>query len=360
MSNQRTGELIYVPRPTRYGSTVFRSRLEARWAQVFDHLEIEWQYEPTGFLLDASWCPGLVECCPEPEFTEDRAYLPDFYLPQHDMWVEVKGAERTLRRGLAAWAAACLPSRLSDLPHSISNATTTRRDDAAWSLNGTGGKILLLGPVPLRDRTFTVLSPIVPHDSYASEVGDLFAYRVRLDALDERESWNYVTLHRRCDRHPWGVCSDCLTNKIVSVVQSDGHGETSVRCPNPVFNDDAFIEPWLNECDSKTWTTTGSGQPLDPSGDPDDTLREVWRAARGEVRCVRTTVNVALESARDAPDELHDTRFIERRRSALTPAPIRLSERWRQRQEIDRQMDLTVAEYERERDAADSVVGRSS
>lgn len=51
----------------------FRSRLEARWAVFFDHLGIEWQYEPEGFDLN-----GLY-------------YLPDFWLPQQQCWYEVKG-----------------------------------------------------------------------------------------------------------------------------------------------------------------------------------------------------------------------------------------------------------------------------
>ncbi len=35
---------------TRYKGYRFRSRLEARWAVFFDHLKIEWEYEP-----DLAW-----------------------------------------------------------------------------------------------------------------------------------------------------------------------------------------------------------------------------------------------------------------------------------------------------------------
>lgn len=58
---------------THYAGHRFRSRLEARWAVFFDHLEIEWQYEPEGF-----------------ELSTGVRYLPDFYLPKADLWVEVK------------------------------------------------------------------------------------------------------------------------------------------------------------------------------------------------------------------------------------------------------------------------------
>lgn len=62
------------PIETQYKGYRFRSRLEARWAVFFDYLEIKWLYEPEGFELG----DGLY-------------YLPDFYLPDLDLWIEVKG-----------------------------------------------------------------------------------------------------------------------------------------------------------------------------------------------------------------------------------------------------------------------------
>ena len=51
----------------------FRSRLEARWAVFFDHFGIRWTYEPEGY-----------------ELGNGLRYLPDFFLPDCDMFVEVK------------------------------------------------------------------------------------------------------------------------------------------------------------------------------------------------------------------------------------------------------------------------------
>lgn len=65
------------PIETRYKGYRFRSRLEARWAVFFDTLGIAWEYEREGFNLD-----GVC-------------YLPDFWLPQVEMWAEVKGAPFT-------------------------------------------------------------------------------------------------------------------------------------------------------------------------------------------------------------------------------------------------------------------------
>ena len=61
------------PIETYYNGYRFRSRLEARWAVFFNATRISYIYEPEGFVL--------------PDGTK---YLPDFYLPDLDAYVEVK------------------------------------------------------------------------------------------------------------------------------------------------------------------------------------------------------------------------------------------------------------------------------
>jgi hypothetical protein len=58
--------------PTMYQGVSFRSRLEARWALFFDSLNAPWVYEREGFDLPSG------------------RYLPDFYLPDSQRWVEIK------------------------------------------------------------------------------------------------------------------------------------------------------------------------------------------------------------------------------------------------------------------------------
>lgn len=72
------------PIQTTYAGIKFRSRIEARWAFVFDRLNIDWEYEREGFELPSGW------------------YLPDFYLRgigaapgQESIWFEVKGKPPT-------------------------------------------------------------------------------------------------------------------------------------------------------------------------------------------------------------------------------------------------------------------------
>ncbi len=72
------------PIETNYNGYRFRSRLEARWAVYFDAMGIEYEYEKEGYDLRVGY------------------YLPDFWLPQVNMWAEVKGREFTMEeRGKA-------------------------------------------------------------------------------------------------------------------------------------------------------------------------------------------------------------------------------------------------------------------
>lgn len=75
------------PIETRYNGYHFRSRLEARVAVFFDALNIKWEYECEGFMVDG------------------KPYLPDFWLPTFNggMFVEVKpdGGDFSKARRLA-------------------------------------------------------------------------------------------------------------------------------------------------------------------------------------------------------------------------------------------------------------------
>lgn len=58
---------------TQYAGRFFRSRLEARWAAFFDVLKTPWLYELEGY-----------------EFKDGTRYLPDFFLPALDAFIEIK------------------------------------------------------------------------------------------------------------------------------------------------------------------------------------------------------------------------------------------------------------------------------
>jgi hypothetical protein len=67
------------PIPTNYGGYRFRSRLEARWAVFYDTAGIRWRYETEGYVTGAG------------------PYLPDFYIPHLDCFIEIKGECPTLQ-----------------------------------------------------------------------------------------------------------------------------------------------------------------------------------------------------------------------------------------------------------------------
>lgn len=66
------------PIETEYHGLRFRSRLEARWAVFFDEIGINYHYEPDGFDLGDEW------------------YLPDFYLDDFGIYVEIKPFDRSV------------------------------------------------------------------------------------------------------------------------------------------------------------------------------------------------------------------------------------------------------------------------
>jgi len=69
-TNTVTG--AFSPLATKYGTTLYRSRQEARWSVFFDCIGLTTFYEFQGFNLG-----GIF-------------YLPDIYVPTWDAWIEVK------------------------------------------------------------------------------------------------------------------------------------------------------------------------------------------------------------------------------------------------------------------------------
>lgn len=65
------------PIETNYKGYRFRSRLEARWAVFLDALDIKWEYEKEGFELPSG------------------RYLPDFWLQDWKIWLEIKPEKPT-------------------------------------------------------------------------------------------------------------------------------------------------------------------------------------------------------------------------------------------------------------------------
>jgi hypothetical protein len=76
---------------TRYKGYRFRSRLEARYAVLFDFLKLKWEYEPEGYIIN---CPHDFG-----NGSSDCYYLPDFRINDFNWFVEVKAEGRGFLRG---------------------------------------------------------------------------------------------------------------------------------------------------------------------------------------------------------------------------------------------------------------------
>lgn len=73
-SGIRESQMMQAIQTRHSDGNYYRSRLEARWAVFFNALGINYEYEKEGYVLeDGTW------------------YLPDFWMPDLNLWVEIKG-----------------------------------------------------------------------------------------------------------------------------------------------------------------------------------------------------------------------------------------------------------------------------
>jgi len=85
------------PIETVYNGYRFRSRLEARWAVFFDAAGIKYEYEPEGYIIPCTYHGRHIDD-PNCNELETDVYLPDFYLPNFDIYAEVKGSDAQLKQ----------------------------------------------------------------------------------------------------------------------------------------------------------------------------------------------------------------------------------------------------------------------
>lgn len=69
-------------KPTKYCGVQFRSRTEAKYCMLFNMFDVAWTYESRRFPLPSG------------------SYLPDFFLPDWNAWIEIKGPYPTIAEQL--------------------------------------------------------------------------------------------------------------------------------------------------------------------------------------------------------------------------------------------------------------------
>ncbi|MEU2603228.1 hypothetical protein [Streptomyces albus] len=173
----RAGDMTIEAIPTWYGNTTFRSRLEADWAATLDTLDIAWQYEPETITLPSG-----------------TRYIPDFWLPDIGVWLEVKGTgvpriEKAIELGEAR---AC-------------------RCDGACTCDWPGGELVVIG------------HPAEPYNAWADPDNDGLpheAIRVRRRRHSGHINWSaahgrtpWLTRCGHCRRGVWSTTAWCRACK---------------------------------------------------------------------------------------------------------------------------------------------------
>jgi len=85
---------------THYDGHHFRSLQEARFACFFNELEIDYTYEPDTYEFPLTETSPLLPTHP----SNSVKYIPDFYLPTYDTFIEVKGKYPLPIECFKAWA----------------------------------------------------------------------------------------------------------------------------------------------------------------------------------------------------------------------------------------------------------------
>jgi hypothetical protein len=67
------------------GSTRFANQAEVECARILDYYGLEWEYEPTSFVLETDEAGRVLE-----------AFTPDFYLPEQELYLEVTVMKQSL------------------------------------------------------------------------------------------------------------------------------------------------------------------------------------------------------------------------------------------------------------------------
>ncbi len=179
------------PIETLYKDRRFRSRLEARWAVFFDHLQVRWEYEKEGYALRSGW------------------YLPDFWLPDMSVWIEIKGVAPTHRE--------------LSLIRELGTATGHR-------------SILFWGDVPGYDPRDSSSDHRVAEDNYnfciCAECGEVgIHYEGRSDRMACKEC--YGCFQARFGRPINGLLCECRPSRTKWPCKRSDHGDQWMTADHP-------------------------------------------------------------------------------------------------------------------------------
>lgn len=172
------GDMTIEAVPSWYAGITFRSKLEADWAATLDWWRIRWEYEPETIVLPSG-----------------ATYIPDFWLPDHGIWLEVKG------------------TGVPRIEKAIELGQTRRcHCDDACTCQWLGGELVLIGHPPRKFDPWADHDPEADHRAYWAI---------------ERAAWNHrghINWSNTTGRTTWlALCGDCHRGGWVG-------GGSLVRC----------------------------------------------------------------------------------------------------------------------------------
>lgn len=177
---------------TEYNGNRYRSKLEARWAVFFDAMNIEYKYEPEGYV---GW--------------EGVKYLPDFYLPYEKLYVEVKGYDEQLEKDWDKIAAAI-----------------------DWQSTPVSDGLLLLGDIPNPDKVGWGSLPVFNYLYWRQGVASDYAAFVH---------WHW-SAERRCQsRIALGI--DEIMDAMYGIDYSRDFSEYGQPMPQNLSTRERWIDP---------------------------------------------------------------------------------------------------------------------
>jgi hypothetical protein len=153
---------------TAYKGYKFRSRLEARWAVFLDSMDFKWVYEPEGYVLNGT------------------PYLPDFYLPELEIWAEVK-------------------------PEKFSDAELKLAIDLASETNKS---VILLTDIP-NFRSYEVVTPTGDKSTYIDDL-----YLMHYKGHRNRLFWSTGTSNCEDEVHKTSLMGDSDYFRAVEAARS--------------------------------------------------------------------------------------------------------------------------------------------
>lgn len=192
-----------------YNGQKYRSTLEARWAMFFDLAHIKFVYE-----LQTFYCGTYDDC-------SDVFYEPDFYLPEYDIYCEVKATE-------------------TQLAHSFINKIQYAIDFNQTDISRKG--LLILGQIPKYNYSIPVFKYLYCYKGICAGNALFDVWRGE-GCLYRSIMYRRWTAYGSRETDYYGISGAESYALEDTELMLDGYGYNDVEKVAQIFKENHFIEP---------------------------------------------------------------------------------------------------------------------